>query len=114
MNKIKILEMKIKWLKWKSSVQDKQLGRYSQRMSEPGGKSKEMMYNGSESKEFACNAGDPGSIPGLGRSPGGEHGNHSSFLAWIIQWTEEPGRLQSMGSQRVGHDWATNTFTSLP
>ena len=29
---------------------------------------------------------------------------HSSFLAWGIPWTEEPGRLQSMGSQRVGHD----------
>ena len=33
---------------------------------------------------------------------------HSSFLAWRIPWTEEPGRLQSMGSQRVGHDQATN------
>ena len=31
---------------------------------------------------------------------------HSSILAWEIQWLEEPGRLQSMGSQRVGHDWA--------
>ena len=31
---------------------------------------------------------------------------HSSILAWEIQWIEEPGRLQSMGSQRVGHDWA--------
>ena len=30
---------------------------------------------------------------------------HSSTLAWRIPWTEEPGRLQSMGSQRVGHDW---------
>ena len=30
---------------------------------------------------------------------------HSSTLAWKIPWTEEPGRLQSMGSQRVGHDW---------
>ena len=29
---------------------------------------------------------------------------HSSILAWKIPWTEEPGRLQSMGSQRVGHD----------
>ena len=35
---------------------------------------------------------------------------HSSILAWRIPWTEEPGRLQSMGSQKVGHDWATNTF----
>ena len=33
---------------------------------------------------------------------------HSSTLAWRIPWTEEPGRLQSMGSQRVGHDWVTS------
>jgi len=33
---------------------------------------------------------------------------HSSPLAWKIPWTEEPGRLQSMGSRRVGHDWATS------
>ena len=40
---------------------------------------------------------------------------HSSTLAWKIPWTEEPGRLQSMGSQRVGHDWATSLslFTFL-
>jgi len=39
---------------------------------------------------------------------------HSSTLAWRISWTEEPGRLQSMGSLRVGHDWATSLslFTS--
>ena len=35
-------------------------------------------------------------------------GTHSSILAWEIPWTEEPGRLQSMGSQRVGHDLVTN------
>ena len=35
---------------------------------------------------------------------------HSSILAWRILWTEEPGRLQSMESQRVGHDRATYTF----
>ena len=35
---------------------------------------------------------------------------HSSILAWKIPWTEEPSRLQSMGSQRVGHDSVTNTF----
>ena len=34
---------------------------------------------------------------------------HSSFLAWRIPWTEEPGGLWSMGSQRVGYDWATNS-----
>ena len=33
---------------------------------------------------------------------------HSSTLAWKIPWTEEPGRLHSMGSLRVGHDWATS------
>ena len=95
-------------------------------------------------KESACNTGNPGSIPGSGRSP--EEGigyplwyswaslvaqmvknppamqetwvrslgwedpleegtaTHSSILAWKIPWTEEPCRLQSMGSQRVGHD----------
>ena len=37
-----------------------------------------------------------------------EMATHSSTLAWRIPWTEEPGRLQSMGSQRVGHDWATS------
>ena len=110
-------------------------------------------------KNLPANAGDPGSIPGLGRSPGEGHGNplqycclenpmdrgawwaraqgfpgglvvknppamqemqipslgqedppekgmatHSSILAWRIPWTEEPGRLQSMGSQRVRQD----------
>ena len=34
--------------------------------------------------------------------------SHSSALAWKIPWTEEPGRLQSMGLLRVGHDWATS------
>ena len=38
---------------------------------------------------------------------------HSSILAWRIPWTEEPGGLQSIGSQRVRHEWATFTFTCL-
>ena len=44
-------------------------------------------------------------VPSLGwEDPlGKEMGTHSSILAWKIPWTEEPGRLQSMGSQRVGH-----------
>ena len=44
-----------------------------------------------------------------------EMATHSSTLAWKIPWTEEPGRLQSMGSQRVGHDRATSLslFSSL-
>ena len=41
-----------------------------------------------------------------------EIATHSSTLSWKIPWTEEPGRLQSMGSQRVGHDWATSLFFS--
>ena len=36
---------------------------------------------------------------------------YSSILSWRIPWTEEPGRLQSRGSQRIRHDWATNAFT---
>ena len=36
-----------------------------------------------------------------------EMATHSSILAWRIPWTEQPGRLQSQGSQRVGHDWVT-------
>ena len=59
---------------------------------------------GSDGKASAYNVGDPGSIPGSGRSSGEGNGTHSSILAWKIPWTEEPGRLQSMGSQRVGHD----------
>ena len=38
---------------------------------------------------------------------------HSSTIAWKIPWTEELGRLQSMGSQRVGHDWATSILTTM-
>ena len=59
---------------------------------------------GSAGRESACNAGDLGLIPGLGRSPGEGNAAHSSTLAWKISWTEEPGRLQSMGLQRVGHN----------
>ena len=109
---------------------------------------KNIFPGGSDSKASAYNAGDPGSIPGSGISPGERNGNplqcscqgnlmhkgvwwaivhgitkqtglsgstttmhnytyitrHSSTLAWKIPWTKEPGRLQSMGSQRVGYD----------
>ena len=50
-------------------------------------------------------SGDLGLIPGSGRSPGEGNGSHSSILAWEIPWTEEPGGLQSMRAQRVGHSW---------
>ena len=55
-------------------------------------------------KELACNAEDPGLIPGLGRSPGEGNATHSSILAWRIPWTEEMGGLESMGSQKFEHD----------
>ena len=56
-------------------------------------------------KNLPANAGDPGSIPGSGRSPGEGHGNllQYSDLEKIL-WTEEPGGLQSIGSQRVKHN----------
>ena len=53
--------------------------------------------SGSDGKASACNAGDPGLIPGSGRSLEKEMATHSSILAWRIPWTEEPGRLQSTG-----------------
>ena len=40
-----------------------------------------------------------------------EVATHSTILAWKISWTEEPGRLQFMGSQRVGHDWVAEHST---
>ena len=54
----------------------------------------------------AGNAGDSGLIPGLGWSSSleKEMTTPSSILAWKIPWTEETGRLQSLGSQRVGHN----------
>ena len=59
---------------------------------------------GSEGKASPCNVEDPGWIPGLGRSPGEGNGPYSSILAWRIPWMEEPGKLQSTGLQRFGHD----------
>ena len=56
------------------------------------------------SKESACNVGDLGLIPGSGRFPGGGNGNPLQDSCLENPWTEEPGRLQSMGSQSVGHD----------
>ena len=44
---------------------------------------------------------DAGSIPGLGRSPGGRHGSPLQYFAWRIPWTEEPSRLWSIGFQKV-------------
>ena len=74
-------------------------------------------------KNLPANPGDSGnegSIPGRGVVVGGrdpleeEMATHPSILTWKIPWTEEPGRLQSMGSQRVRYEWATDhTYISL-
>ena len=100
------------------------------------------LHGSSVGKESACSAEDPGSISGLGRLPGEGNGKplqysclenpmdreqvgyrpwyskmapHSSTSAWKIPWTEEPGRLQSMGSLGVGQDWeaSLSLFTFL-
>ena len=63
---------------------------------------------GSESKASACNAGDLALIPGSGRSLEKEMATRSSILAWKIPWMVKPGRLQSRGLQRVGHNWVTS------
>ena len=53
----------------------------------------------------ARDAGDTGLIPGLGRFPGEGNSNPTPvILVWKIPWTEEPVKLQFMGSQRVGRD----------
>ena len=64
---------------------------------------------GSVSKEFACDVGDPGSIPVLGRSPGGGHGNPFQYpcLENPLGQRGLAGYIQSMGLQRVRHDCVT-------
>ena len=62
------------------------------------------------SSVFKASSGESPSLPPLSPSHASMEkamAPHSSTLAWKILWTEEPGRLQSMGSLRVGHDWAT-------
>ena len=66
---------------------------------------------GSDCKGSACSAGDLGSILGSGRFLKKGMATHSSNLAWRIPWTEEPGKLQLTGSERVRHDWTTNIIT---
>ena len=69
----------------------------------------------SDCKESTYSARDPGLIPGSGRFP--REGNGYPFQYSCLEnfITEEPGRLQSMGSQRVGHDWVcTHTYRESP
>ena len=67
---------------------------------------------GSDGKDSASNAGETW-VWSLGWDDPleKEMATHSSILVWRILWTEEAGRLQPMGSQRVRHGWETNTFT---
>ena len=60
--------------------------------------------DGSDGKASACNARDPGLTPGWEDPVQKAMATHSSTRACKIPWTEEPGRLQSMGSQRVRPD----------
>ena len=59
---------------------------------------------GSDGKESACNAGDLGLIPGQENQLERGMDNQSSILTCRIPWTEEPGRLQSIGSKRIRLD----------
>ena len=59
---------------------------------------------GLDGQESACNTGYPGLIPGMEDLLEKRMATHSSILAWRIPWTQDPGRLQSMGLKRVGHD----------
>ena len=60
--------------------------------------------DGSDSKEPVCSAGDPVKSLGQEDPVEKEMATHSGILTWKIPWTEEPDRLQSVGSQRVRHD----------
>ena len=68
------------------------------------------LSQGHSGKDSTCNAGDAGDAGDVGLIPGSkdalEEGmaTHSGILAWEIPWTEHPDELQSMGSERVGHD----------
>ena len=68
---------------------------------------KRQWFKGSAGKESSCNAGDPGSIPGWGRSPGKGNGNPPQYSCLGNPWIEESGRIQPMGSKRVGYNLAT-------
>ena len=69
---------------------------------------------GSDGKESTCHVGDKGSVPAWGRSPGEGNGYPLQYFCLENQWMERPGVLQSMGSQRIRHDWETNTAQSVP
>ena len=63
---------------------------------------------GSDGKASGCNVGDSGLIAAWGRSSGERNGNPLQYPCLEIPWKKQPGILQSMGSQRVRHNWATS------
>ena len=63
-------------------------------------------------KNLPASAGDPGLIPGSKRSPGGGNGHPLQYSCWEIPWTEEPGKLQSVGSQSQTQ-MSTHTYECL-
>ena len=73
-----------------------------------------MYPDSSDGKESASNAGDLGSIPGSENPLEEEMATHSSILAWRIPWTEEAGRVQSIGLQRVGQECAHAQYGGHP
>ena len=77
----------------------------TRRTTEPTVKTKE--EDGLAVRNLPANVEDAGSIPDQEDPLEKEMVTHSNIPAWEIPWTEEPERLQSMGSQRVKHDWAT-------
>ena len=67
---------------------------------------------GSDGKQSTCQYRRPGFDAWVGKIPlEKDMTTHSNILAWRIPWTEEPGELQSMRSQRIRYNWATNTTT---
>ena len=68
---------------------------------------------GSDGKESTCNAGDLGSIPGLGRSPGGGNGYSCQYSCPENSMVRGAWWLQSTGLQRVRHDWTTEHSTTV-
>ena len=73
-------------------------------LAEPGDGASQVVLVLKNLPASAGATGDTGLIPGWGRSPRERHSNTSSILTWRISWTEEPDRLQSTESHRVGHD----------
>ena len=103
-----------------STGQTEQMKRYSEFILQADGWEKSMLQHirsgfpgGSEVKVSACHAGDLGLIPGSGRSPGEGNGNPLQYSCLENPMVGGAGGLQSMGSQRVRHDWAKKKKSGL-